>query len=104
LLVGTSTQHPHHVRHPQSRPAPWAAISQRLHERRAALRNWSENIELLLDLEWRSNLLLGAELSRMKWSGDYTRDTVWQDRHKASGMGIEWLKRREFRSGAKDVQ
>jgi hypothetical protein len=28
------------------------------------------NIELLLDMEWRSNLLLGAELSRMKWSGD----------------------------------
>lgn len=60
------------------------------------------NIELLLDLEWRSNLLLGAELSRMKWSGDYTRDTVWQDSDKARGW-IEWLKRREFRSGAKDV-
>ena len=60
------------------------------------------NIELLLYLEWRSNLLLGAELSRMKWSGDYTRDTVWQDSDKARGW-IEWLKRREFRSGAKDV-
>lgn len=56
------------------------------------------NIELLLDLEWRSNLLLGAELSRMKWSGDFTRDTVWGNDDKARGWA-EWLKRRGFRSG-----
>ena len=56
------------------------------------------NIELLLDLEWRSNLLLGAELSRMKWSGDFTRDTVWSNDDKARGWA-EWLKRRGFRSG-----
>lgn len=54
------------------------------------------NIELLLDLEWRSNLLLGAELSRMKWSGDFTRDTVWTDDDKARGWP-DWLKRRGFR-------
>lgn len=56
------------------------------------------NIELLLDLEWRSNLLLGAELSRMKWSGDFTRDTVWNNDDKARGWS-EWIKRRGFRSG-----
>lgn len=60
------------------------------------------NIELLLDLEWRSNLLLGAELSRMKWSGDFTRDTVWSDEDHARGWE-EWLKRRDFRSGTRDV-
>lgn len=59
------------------------------------------NIELLLDLEWRSNLLLGAELSRMKWSGDFTRDTVWNDDDKARGWS-DWLKRRGFRSGESD--
>lgn len=56
------------------------------------------NIELLLDLEWRSNLLLGAELSRMKWSGDFTRDTVWKADDKARGW-TDWLKQRGFRSG-----
>lgn len=60
------------------------------------------NIELLLDLEWRSNLLLGAELSRMKWSGDFTRDTVWSDDDKARGWP-EWLKRRGFRSAGSDA-
>ena len=60
------------------------------------------NIELLLDLEWRSNLLLGVELSRMKYNGDYTRDTVWTSDDKARGWE-EWLKRRDFRSGARDV-
>ena len=60
------------------------------------------NIELLLDLEWRSNLLLGAELSRMKWKGDFTRDTVWSAEDRARGWE-EWLKRRDFRSGARDV-
>jgi hypothetical protein len=54
-----------------------------------------QNIELLLDLEWRSNLLLGAELSRMKWSGDFTRDTVWAADDNARGWA-EWLKRRGF--------
>jgi hypothetical protein len=59
------------------------------------------NIELLIDLEWRSNLLLGAELSRMKWSGDFTRDTVWSEQDKARGWP-EWLKRRGFRLGGSD--
>lgn len=59
------------------------------------------NIELLLDLEWRSNLLLGAELSRMKWRGDFTRDTVWNSDDKARGWP-EWLKRRGFRLNGSD--
>ena len=60
------------------------------------------NITLLLDLEWRSNLLLGAELSRMKWSGDFTRDTVWSAEDKARGWK-EWLRRRDFRLGGADA-
>jgi len=60
-----------------------------------------QNIELLLDLEWRSNLLLGAELSRMKWSGDFTRDTIWNDADKARGWP-DWLKRRGFRLNGSD--
>ena len=38
-----------------------------------------QNIELLCDLDWRGRLMLGAELSRMKWSGDcllYTSDAA----------------------------
>lgn len=54
------------------------------------------NIELLCDLDWRSRLLLGAELSRMKWQGDFTRDDVWRLDEKARGWA-EWLKRRDFR-------
>jgi hypothetical protein len=54
------------------------------------------NIELLCDLDWRSRLLLGAELSRMKWQGDFTRDDVWRPDEKARGWA-EWLKRRDFR-------
>jgi len=54
------------------------------------------NIELLCDLDWRARLLLGAELSRMKWSGDFTRDTVWTADDKARGWE-QWLKRRDFR-------
>jgi hypothetical protein len=54
------------------------------------------NIELLCDLDWRGRLLLGAELSRMKWSGDFTRDDVWRPDEKARGW-VEWLKRRDFR-------
>jgi len=54
------------------------------------------NIELLCDLDWRARLLLGAELSRMKWKGDFTRDTVWASDDKARGWA-EWLKRRDFR-------
>jgi hypothetical protein len=54
------------------------------------------NIELLLDLDWRGRLLLGAELSRMKWTGDFTRDDVWRPDEKARGWA-EWLKRRDFR-------
>jgi hypothetical protein len=54
------------------------------------------NIELLCDLDWRARLLLGAELSRMKWSGDFSRDSVWTADDKARGWE-EWLKRRDFR-------
>lgn len=54
------------------------------------------NIELLCDLDWRGRLLLGVELSRMKWSGDFTRDDVWRPDEKARGWA-EWLKRRDFR-------
>lgn len=61
-----------------------------------------QNIELLLDLEWRSNLLLGGELSRMKWSGDFTRDTVWSEGDNARGWA-EWLKRRGFKLNGADA-
>jgi len=54
------------------------------------------NIELLCDLDWRGRLLLGAELSRMKWSGDFTRDDVWRPDETARGWS-EWIKRRDFR-------
>lgn len=54
------------------------------------------NIELLCDLDWRGRLLLGAELSRMKWSGDFTRDDVWRPDEKARAWD-EWLKRHDFR-------
>lgn len=54
------------------------------------------NIELLCDLDWRGRLLLGAELSRMKWSGDFTRDDVWRPDEKSRSWE-EWLKRRDFR-------
>lgn len=54
------------------------------------------NIELLCDLDWRARLLLGAELSRMKWSGDFTRDSVWTADDRARGWS-DWLKRRDFR-------
>lgn len=54
------------------------------------------NIELLCDLDWRGRLLLGAELSGMKWQGDFTRDDVWRPDEKARGWD-EWLKRRDFR-------
>lgn len=55
-----------------------------------------QNIELLCDLDWRGRLMLGAELSRMKWSGDFTRDDVWRPDEAARGWA-EWLKRRDFR-------
>ena len=55
-----------------------------------------QNIELLCDLDWRGRLMLGAELSRMKWSGDFTRDDVWRPDEKARSWD-EWLKRRDFR-------
>jgi len=61
-----------------------------------------QNIELLLDLEWRSNLLLGDELRRMKWNGDFTRDTVWTSDDKARGWP-DWLKRRGFRLSGSGV-
>ena len=54
------------------------------------------NIELLCDFDWRGRLLLGAELSRMKWSGDFTRDDVWRPDEQAR-VWSEWLKRRDFR-------
>lgn len=55
-----------------------------------------QNIELLCDLDWRGRLMLGAELSRMKWSGDFTRDDVWLSDESARSWN-EWLKRRDFR-------
>ena len=55
-----------------------------------------QNIELLCDFDWRGRLMLGAELSRMKWSGDFTRDDVWRPDEVARGW-TEWLKRRDFR-------
>ncbi len=55
-----------------------------------------QNIELLCDLDWRGRLMLGAELSRMKWSGDFTRDDVWRPDESARSWD-EWLKRRDFR-------
>jgi hypothetical protein len=55
-----------------------------------------QNIELLCDLDWRGRLMLGAELSRMKWSGDFTRDDVWRSDEPARSWN-EWLKRRDFR-------
>ena len=54
------------------------------------------NIELLCDLDWRGRLLLGVELTRMKWSGDFTRDDVWRPDEQARSW-TEWLKRRDFR-------
>ena len=54
------------------------------------------NIELLCDLDWRGRLLLGVELGRMKWSGDFTRDDVWRPDEQARGWP-DWLKRRDFR-------
>lgn len=53
------------------------------------------NIELLCDLDWRGRLLLGAELSRMKYSGDFTRDE-WPS-NRPSRSWDEWLKLRDFR-------
>jgi cell division septation protein DedD len=55
-----------------------------------------QNIELLCDLEWRCYLMLGAELSKLKWSGDFTRDSVWRA-DETSRSWTEWLKRRDFR-------
>lgn len=60
-----------------------------------------QNIELLCDLDWRGRLMLGAELSRMKWSGDFTRDDVWRPDEVARGW-TEWLKRRDFRLNGGD--
>ena len=54
------------------------------------------NIELLCDLDWRGRLLLGAELSRLKYNGDFTRDDVWRPDETARSWD-EWLKRRDFR-------
>jgi len=54
------------------------------------------NIELLCDLDWRGRLLLGAELSRLKYSGDFTRDKIWETDDIARSWE-EWLKRRDFR-------
>ena len=60
-----------------------------------------QNIELLLDLEWRSNLLLGVELSRMKYSGDFTRDAIWEENDNARGFA-KWLEKRKFRHNSSD--
>jgi hypothetical protein len=63
------------------------------------------NIELLLDLDWRGRLLLGAELSRMKWFGDFMTDTVWKSSDKERDWD-KWLKLRDFRleGGEKAMQ
>jgi len=54
------------------------------------------NIELLCDLDWRGRLLLGSELSRMKYSGDFTRDKAW-DSDRTARNWKNWLKLRDFR-------
>ena len=54
-----------------------------------------QNIELLCDLDWRGRLMLGAELSRMKYSGDFTRDSVWNTDDQSRSWD-KWLKRRGF--------
>ncbi len=56
-----------------------------------------QNIELLCDLDWRGRLMLGSELSRMKWSGDFTRDPDAWDPSDSARSWDEWLKRRDFR-------
>ena len=56
-----------------------------------------ENVELLLDLEWRSNLLLGVELSKMKYSGAFTRSAVWSPEDKARGWA-KYIALRKFES------
>jgi len=56
-----------------------------------------QNIELLCDLDWRGRLMLGSELSRMKWSGDFTRDKEAWDSDDSARSWDEWLKRRDFR-------
>lgn len=55
-----------------------------------------QNIELLCDLDWRGRLMLGAELSRMKWSGDFTRDDDWEP-DVLTRSWDKWLKLRDFR-------
>jgi hypothetical protein len=61
------------------------------------------NIETLLDLEWRSHLLLGSELARLKWSLDFTRDTAWASSASSSRSWPEWLKLRDFRLQGSDA-
>ena len=56
-----------------------------------------QNIELLCDLDWRGRLMLGSELSRMKWSGDFTRDKEAWNSDDSARSWDEWLKRRDFR-------
>jgi hypothetical protein len=63
-------------------------------EQRCSIR--VRNIELLCDLDWRARLLLGAELSAMKWSGEFMTDTVWTSADTQRDW-VEWLKRRDFR-------
>lgn len=63
-------------------------------EQRCSIR--VRNIELLCDLDWRARLLLGAELSAMKWTGEFMTDTVWTSADTDRDWE-EWLKRRDFR-------
>jgi hypothetical protein len=63
-------------------------------EQRCSIR--VRNIELLCDLDWRARLLLGAELTAMKWTGEFMTDTVWTSADTQRDW-VEWLKRRDFR-------
>jgi hypothetical protein len=63
-------------------------------EQRCSIR--VRNIELLCDLDWRARLLLGAELTAMKWTGEFMTDTVWTAADTERDWR-EWLRRRDFR-------
>jgi hypothetical protein len=63
-------------------------------EQRCSIR--VRNIELLCDLDWRARLLLGAELTAMKWTGEFMTDTVWTAADTERDWS-EWLRRRDFR-------
>ena len=94
----TTRQHSNHTMTPLTTVGPPLGLQQTSDdmspEQRCSI--GIRNIEMLCDLDWRGRLLLGAELSRMKWSGDFTRDDVWSPDETARGWP-EWLKRRDFK-------